>query len=648
MQAASMLALLLINFACSELHAQTFSLVTGREPITSLDGLWRFHAGDNPQWADPTFNDSQWRLIRSDRAWTLQGYSAQTSYGWYRFRVEVADGSQNIDLLLSEICTGYEIYVDGELLDRAGPVTPKLNPSFAVLPATYELPATKPGPHTFQIALRVWAYHPISSWFGAGILGPGTEVGDRVLIAEHLQQHQSTRALLFVNEYASGLLFAVVGIAILSLSLLRPADREYLWFSIVLLMECGAVILHLLLTLANMVFPLWRFLSLTAEACSLIAALAFFSIVLGAARSIFWRIACLAVAMSPLTAIAIYFQWTGVGVSFAIAAICLLPALLWILVELATRALRKETNAILLLAPAVLFYGNSLVSSIRRILLQLGFSDSFAFDFTLLDRPFPLSLGDVITNIFVLGLLIFLVRRFSLARKEEERLAKEMEAARTVQSLLVPAKPTSTPGFKVESVYFPADQVGGDFFHVMPADDGSLLVVVGDVSGKGFKAAMTVSALIGALRGCTWRNPPDVLAYLNEVLRGDFAGFVTCCVALIRADGKMTIANAGHLPPYMNGAELNVDPGLPLGILTGCDYGKKEFQLSPDTRVVFLSDGVVEATSPTKELFGFDRVRELSNGPPHAIAAAAMRFGQEDDISVISVTRTAVLDGVRA
>ncbi len=65
--------LLLVTLAGIRLPAQTFSLVSGREPVTSLDGLWRFHTGDNPAWADPSLDDSNWPLVRSDESWTKQG-----------------------------------------------------------------------------------------------------------------------------------------------------------------------------------------------------------------------------------------------------------------------------------------------------------------------------------------------------------------------------------------------------------------------------------------------------------------------------------------------------------------------------------------------------------------------------------------------
>jgi serine phosphatase RsbU (regulator of sigma subunit) len=254
---------------------------------------------------------------------------------------------------------------------------------------------------------------------------------------------------------------------------------------------------------------------------------------------------------------------------------------------------------------------------------------------------------DVVGFIFLLALLIFLVRRFSMARKEEERMAAEFEAAKSVQSLLIPAI-ASTPGFAVENVYLPAQEVGGDFFQFVPGADGSLLIVMGDVSGKGLKAAMTVSTIVGALRGCAERRPAKVLAYLNAALRGQMTGFFTCAAARIDADGKLTIANAGHLSPYLNGEELVVPPGLPLGIVHEDDYSEMTVQLGADDSLTFLSDGVVEARNDAGELYGFTRTSSISAQPAREIAEAARQFGQEDDITVVTVRRVAVLEAVTA
>ena len=112
------------------------------------------------------------------------------------------------------------------------------------------------------------------------------------------------------------------------------------------------------------------------------------------------------------------------------------------------------------------------------------------------------------------------------------------------------------PGFSIESAYEPAQQVGGDFFQILPASEGSLLLVIGDVAGKGLPAAMLVSVLVGAIRGVAdyTSEPAELLANLNQRLVGRVAGgFSTALAARIFPDGSVVMANAGHLPPYLDG-----------------------------------------------------------------------------------------------
>jgi len=99
----------------------------------------------------------------------------------------------------------------------------------------------------------------------------------------------------------------------------------------------------------------------------------------------------------------------------------------------------------------------------------------------------------------------------------------------------------------------------------------------------------------------------------------------------------MEIANAGHLSPYRDGREVELPPGLPLGVIPGMTYEQRSFQLDQGDRLIFLSDGVVEATNSQGELFGFERTQQVSNEPARYIAQTAKRFGQNDDITVVSV-----------
>jgi serine phosphatase RsbU (regulator of sigma subunit) len=182
--------------------------------------------------------------------------------------------------------------------------------------------------------------------------------------------------------------------------------------------------------------------------------------------------------------------------------------------------------------------------------------------------------------------------------------------------------------------------VGGDFFHVQSTGDGGLLVVIGDVAGKGLQAAMNVSMLMGALRRTPERSPGRILASLNRVLTGS-ESFTTCQAAWFGANGEIVLANAGHVPPYLNSQEIALPGGLPLGVLPDITYEEVQLYLHPGDRLLLMSDGVVEARRPSGELFGFDRVHNLSNQTAFYVADAAKDFGQEDDITVLSVRRLA-------
>ena len=152
--------------------------------------------------------------------------------------------------------------------------------------------------------------------------------------------------------------------------------------------------------------------------------------------------------------------------------------------------------------------------------------------------PIPIHFASIadFTSILVIVLIIFV--RFLRVQRDQERASSELAAARSVQELMIPHEKTSTPGFEVDSIYSPANEVGGDFFHVQSTGDGGLLVVIGDVAGKGLKAAMNVSMLMGALRRNPERSPAKILESLNRVLAGS-ESFTTCQAAWFGANGEL-------------------------------------------------------------------------------------------------------------
>ena len=240
-----------------------------------------------------------------------------------------------------------------------------------------------------------------------------------------------------------------------------------------------------------------------------------------------------------------------------------------------------------------------------------------------------------------------LQRRLLKSIRNQRQMALDVKQAQEVQQVILPESRTELPGLVVESEYRPAREVGGDFFQIIPnKSDGSLLVVAGDVTGKGLKAGMLVAVLVGAIRNQAEHSsdPLFLLEALNRRLLGRSEGQATCLALRIAADGVALLANAGHTPPYRNGEPLPMEGALPLGVMEDAEFSVMQFTLAQGDRLVLVSDGVAEATDADRQLFGFDRVQELLQAGTSAfeVASAAQRFGQEDDISVITVTRASV------
>lgn len=250
---------------------------------------------------------------------------------------------------------------------------------------------------------------------------------------------------------------------------------------------------------------------------------------------------------------------------------------------------------------------------------------------------FSFDYDDLSVFFFLISIAPVLLLRHRRMALDHERTRAELEAAQRVQTLLLHSAPTSSATIWIENVYRPAQEVGGDFFHTTVID-GQHRIIIGDVSGKGLGAAMLVSAIIGALDTLRDTSPARVLSSLNNLLLArQQGGFATCLCAVVTLGGEIRMANAGHLAPYRNGSEVAVEPGLPLGMTTGMEYGEVSMRLAGGDRLTFLSDGVVEAQNGSGELFGFARTQAISTESASEIAHAAQTFGQIDDITVLTV-----------
>jgi hypothetical protein len=622
--------------------AATFDLARDRQPLVALDGQWRFHPGNNPAWANPAFDDSQWSLLRGDESWTTQGYPAMSGYAWYRFNLQLPANSPPSSILFAPIYTSYEVYLDGQLAGGGGKMPPVIAPYAMFQFHTFPLPAAGPQPRTVHVALRVWHSAIWASYIGGGPSRSGSLFGETRLIQSELRHRFTVHKVIFEDAYVYSLVAALVGCTILGLFFFRPREHEYLWFAVLLLSGAADQAIQVVYNVFSLIpVPIFDLMDGYLVAINQAAALAFFSIVLRARRDTLWRIALAVALISPWMNILYWPNWLSAAGGAALQWVCLLPSSLWILVVLVRRALRRDPDALLLAIPTVLYCGFFFLYSLALLLSQA----SWIVMPDILLEPLPLPPftmhWQIVTNlIFLAALLAFLIRRFTKALQGEERYAGQLEAARQVQQVLLPEDIPQAPGFAIDCIYQPAEEVGGDFFQILPAPHGALLVVVGDVAGKGLPAAMMVSVMVGCIRteAAHTADPAEMLASLNERTVGRcHGGFTTCLCLHIAADGLVTLASAGHLSPYLDGAEIPLHPALPLGILAGLTYGTSTLQLQPSQRLTLVSDGVLEAQSRHGELFGFDRTRELSTQPAAQIAQTAQNFGQNDDITIVTL-----------
>lgn len=209
-----------------------------------LDGLWRFHPGDDPRWAEPGFDDSGWAAIRGDKSWSEQGYKSLSGYAWYRARVAVPTGTKPLSLYIPRILTNFQVFVDGTRLE--GCDGGRMDKWSAVRPVVCDLPgqATRSA-RIVTLAIRVWYWPYAATYYGAGMRSPAL-IGERRFLDARLSANvyaTSWRSVSVILEIA---LIMLSSVASLLLFLFRRDQREYLWFGIMAALDAiqGMVGIH--------------------------------------------------------------------------------------------------------------------------------------------------------------------------------------------------------------------------------------------------------------------------------------------------------------------------------------------------------------------------------------------------------------------
>lgn len=638
------------------------------QAYVAVDGAWAFRPGDDPAYAAADFDDSNWARIRADRSWEGQGFRNLTGYAWYRRRITMMPSDENTDwqlaLALPAIQDAAEIYWNGRLVGTYGKLPPDPvwydQTNGAVTEISPHLPAFVPlgEPQSGVLAIRIWkAPFIFFSFADEGGLSKTPLLGSAQALADRNQAAWYGWLRSNLWQLGLALLCSVVSLLALLAWLRQRGQTMLLWLA--LYMSHPLPIFIISGAPAFLSFH-WSYGLIAPFICVEDVSLWFLLLYLLGLRDnrrlirwTWWMVAVAIIGNFGDGALQL-FDWTtwpghlflGLDVGFTI------PSLLieiWAVI-LVIFAFRRRLDAerwllalVAMLADVFQAFGNWFDSGQRWI--------QWAF-WKPLEKPLFSIAGNQfdiqsILNTLLLVAIVFAAWRFQAEQsKRQSRRDEEFRNAQQVQQVLIPQELPRLPGFSIEAIYKPAGEVGGDFYQIVETPQDGLLAVIGDVSGKGMPAAMTVALLVGTVRTLAHytQSPGEILAAMNlRMLGRSQGGFTTCLVLRADADGKLTVANAGHIAPYLNGTELALESGLPLGLAAAETYAEAVFRLPPNAQLTLVTDGVVEARNSAGALFGFDNTAAISVKPADAIARTAQEFGQDDDITVLTVERRAAV-----
>jgi hypothetical protein len=629
--------------------------ITLGESTVDLAGPWKFRLGDDPAWAQPNFDDSGWESVDLtpdgktglSPGWTARGHAGQSGYAWYRLKIDVEEAKRSLALKMPDsFDDAYQVFVNGQRIGEFGKFTDHGVTAYSGLPTAFRLPKGVRNGETV-IAVRVWmdSATPFNSPDAGGLRQP-PELGYSSAITDQVRLDWDDAGHFFGSGFLELLVLVMALSMALTLFWFDRQEKSYLWLALV----CEASLLSVAPALL-INFTTWMGLTEYVILHDVVA----FPLRIGL-WVLFWgywfrleRMRALHCAVWSLVLILsigtamlrppLYGRYVPVH-----AGDFLHPFLLIVNLGL---------GVLLLLVAYRGFYKNKGEGGLAASAVLLAVIANYQYELRLIHVPttltrlgFTISLGSLSTILSLLIITVMLLGRFITAQRAKEQWKMEIAQARHVQQVLIPNKLPQISELQIDSEYHPMREVGGDFFQIVPkGKDGTSLIVFGDVTGKGLQAGMLVALIVGAIRSTAQHDnsPQRILEALNEQLCERESSSATCMVLRFAPNGAVELANAGQLPPYLNGVEMQIEGALPLGIITGMDFPVTSFKLEPGDSLLLMSDGVVEAQNSHGELFGFERIEQMLRNPTTTteIATAAQKFGQTDDILVLRIERCA-------
>ncbi|MBD0372902.1 MAG: SpoIIE family protein phosphatase [Pyrinomonadaceae bacterium] len=660
------------------------------EKAFELDKLgWKYHAGDDPRWAAADFDDSGWKNLTNDEinanpSEALEGWDGRA---WFRLRLRVDEQLVNRPLSFRMWHWGAsEVYVDGELIQSYGTITPdgdvEFNPRGLFFPVVFK----QGGTHTIAVRYSFKAARDLKSgtglWLVRGRYLPGFLLRVEKIEGAPLRLENRLReARLFYIFIGLFLSLALVHFLLYVFYRRALSNLFYSFFvtglALTFLFQGFANAEHFSATLAYVNDTV----RLSVQSLAVISLLAFLYIEFaGRVSRFFWVLLGLWLAQLVVDALQV---WREAQFTLVMLTVTLADCVRIMVLAL----LRRREGAWIIAAGVVtLAVGVGLNVAIERDLIDVpAWAYNLNLYFTVLSVPLAVSiylarnfartnrhLEEQLAQVQELSARQLEHERTEAelrlaherTRAENERRARELEEARQLQLSMLPARVPQLPNLEIAAYMKPATEVGGDYYDFHIGDDGTLTVAVGDATGHGLKAGTMVTATKSLFNNLA--DEPDITTIFRQTSRAlkqmNLRGLFMAMTMLKIKSNNLQISSAGMPAALIYRAQTKLVEeisikALPLGSIANFPYRQQEISLSAGDTVVMLSDGFPEMFNEAGETLGFDKagviLMEAAEHPPQEIINRLIRVGeswagnhpQDDDVTFVVLKVKAEEDG---
>ena len=604
-----------------------------KEKSISLDGVWRYHPGDDSTWASPEFDDSDWDTLKTRMMIEDLPEDTWKGIGWFR-TIIIVDSSLRYKPIAFEVVQlgASEFYLNGKLIKKLGIIGKEISKETPLQAGDIPFIVLLDSSTTYLIAVRY--SNKLSTedeeWYKSWFEYIGFNIDIREIDESILTTVNTERTTFAVNIGIAGL-FLALALLYFSLFVFYLDRKENLYFAL----------FNLSISLIFIASMVQRYIQSNLELISLIngftasGLILIFPFYLGFLYSIFYsKVPKQFYAIWILAILIILIIAFGLGEE-SISDYLLLGFIFFLTLEglrvIIVAIKNKKPNSNIIGAGVivfVLFIVLLFVFGIFGINIS-GLVGLIIFFSGLLSLPISMSIylaRDIALTNKNLALQVQNVKELSKkeleqklraqkAEVENERKSKELEEARQLQLSMLPKELPNLPHLDIAVYMKTATEVGGDYYDFHVGMDGTLTVVIGDATGHGLKAGTMVTAAKSLFN--SYVNNDDILFTFSEftrVIKKMKMHTMSMCLSLLKIRGnhlEMSSAGMPYALLFRNDKKKIEEiklKGMPLGAVIDFPYQTQSTELFVGDTILLLSDGLPELFNDDKEMFGYDRI----------------------------------------